>query len=428
MEKDEIRRAPRSGFTMMQGLLIVAVIAIVGFVIWRFFTRPTDDITDDITSVQGFQAARDADTMSMNPAEARSMTDVTVEFFTEIKSQYLFPEYTDDQRLNNGSDQYGPIAHIVPVDSVADWTIAQYAAAGTMGKLVGGIAIDDTMNIIGTTLPATYTTLNLRPGNNCFYLANSNGTAIGWSAFVVPADTTPGAEACPATHSVASPLSVLAVTDVTHNRREDVPPVARFHEGEKGTAKGRTYLGIKCDVSWCLVLPNGMAKADTLPPFHKKPGQSKHWLVRGWHDIQRLGVADASSTVTLDKDLEASVVPDDSLGLRDSTHFQKGWVRVATVQFTKRPDKPPYSDKWHFLQEANEISIRIDARSKTGWIGKVFSGQMDSSGNPIEYALVVNRDPHPGERLPGTARWAWRDKDEWIWVRCDEGCCWISPS
>jgi hypothetical protein len=417
--------ARSAGFTTTQiprRAVLIGSVLCLGSVSCCLWSRNPDDRLPGIQVVR----APGQNVLSANTMDQRGLNTAGILFFTKIKSLWEFPEYTDDQRFNDGHDVYGPIAHIVPVDSVKYWAASDYAAAGAMGKLVGGIVVNDTNNIAGATLPDPYRKLNLVVGNNCVYLAKP----ADWTAYVVVENTVDPQGPCPPNHSTSDPLTVLAVRDATYGNASDVPGVARFHEGAKGSAKGLTYFGLKCGDSWCVALPATMNKADTTPPFHAKPGKSRKWLVHGWHDVQHLGVGRLSTAVpekpvTLDKTLEGSVVPDDSLGLRDVSEF-KVWIHVATVQFTKKPDGTPYATRWNFVQEDNELYIKQDSKSATGWIGKVVNARTGRS-KAAEYALVVKRDPHPGENLPGTARWAWWEKDEYIWVRCGDGCCWVSP-
>jgi hypothetical protein len=329
----------------------------------------------------------------------------------------IFPMYSDDQRLREGpKDMYGPIAAIAASDTLKDFhSPSDFEPSSGKGRLVAAINVDTT-GIDATQLPESYQDLKLSPGDNCVYLKHTPSTE-DWTAYVTPMSSTVGQE-CPNDHDVTRYLKVMRVVDEEYSDPEHVPPVARFHEGEYKGNKGRPFFGVRCgDGAWCMILPDGMK---TNKPFHSKPNQSVQATVHGWGDVQHLGVGDKGKPTKYHKDLVASIVPKPNLHkLRKDHEFKDKWRWVATVQFEKSPRNTPYEEKWYFQQEDNRIELKWVSDTMV-WRARVRVGAGTNQEDTI--ALGPVRETRHSN-VPATARFAWKEDDEWLWVRCDEGCC-----
>ena len=333
---------------------------------------------------------------------------------------FMSPLYTDEQRFNTQADDYGPIARIAPSDTLGAWTnITDFDVPD--GRLVAGVTVYDTLAIT-PPLPTPYTDLGLSSGNNCIYLAHSGAS---WTAYVAPENTGGGA-ACPPAHPGAVALTVVPISNATYPTASDVPAVARFHEGTKALLKDRALMGVRCANMWCLLLPVGITPDQV---FYNSTGRPKQWAVRGWQDIQHLGEMQSSGLKI--SSYEAAVVPAAGIGtFTKGADYDTGWVAVATVQFKKNPNSSSYGSKWEF-RDSNVVYIRTDASSPTGWIGEVRNRRKHWWGSSYiaRFPLSVRRIPHEDDGIvvPAIARFHWKDKDEWIWVRCDVGCCEVAP-
>ena len=346
-------------------------------------------------------------------------------FFQQLGwENFLNWEYTDNQRFHTDGE-YGPIAHIAPSDDIASYTTSTFSAAGAPGLLVGGVFVDTTAPT-PIVLPDSYTELQLSAGRNCIFLSN----ASGWYAYLTPASS--GANPCPTPAAPpATRLKVYAVNSPANLGSGDhVPPTARFHEGTRN-ARNLPFMGLKCGSQWCMLLPQ-TADSMNLPHHDVFPGRKK-WAVHGWHDAQHLMMLDASNKPRLSPHV-ASVIPDSSLdGFTIGTNFSSGYVHVATVHFKAKP-KGDYETKWGFKKGFNEVFLKYDTTSPTGWIGQVrnYLKLGDFVLYTWTYDMEVDRHPHatnPGSlNPPGAARFLWDDRlDEGLWVRCDAGCCKVAP-
>jgi hypothetical protein len=299
-------------------------------------------------------------------------------------------------------------------------SVTDFDAYGDTGFVAGLIKVD---TATGSALPATYTALNLAPDFSCIRLSHR---ASGWFAVVSP--LAPVGPPCPPS-TTATPIPVHRIVSSAFPTSADVPAVARFSEGRLAGNTRVPLFGLKCAEGWCMAVPAG---DDTLPaPQAGVNAGVKGWLVHGWSDAQHLGVPNATTKVIEPSMLaNASVMPDPGLGgYTITTNFDTGWVHVATVFFKGNPNSTAYGSKWHYRAGKNEVYIRTSTSSSTGWIGEV-RNVTHILGFPVthRYAVVVNRTPHNGLNIPGTARFWWYDKDEGLWIRCDEGCCQVAPS
>ena len=119
--------------------------------------------------------------------------------------------------------------------------------------------------------------------------------------------------------------------------------------------------------------------------------------------------------------LRASVIPTDGLDTYTITaNFDTGFVKVAMIHFEDEP-VGKYADPnvWGFTK----ASVRENVLSIKHISGTTWQAMVDG----VPRNLKVTRTDHSGGHIVGTARWAWSDKDEAIWVRCEDGCCLVEP-
>jgi hypothetical protein len=108
-------------------------------------------------------------------------------------------------------------------------------------------------------------------------------------------------------------------------------------------------------------------------------------------------------------------------------NFNNDTILVADIYLTTPP--PPgskYATKWHMAKGDNYIFLKHDpaATRDVGWSGFLRHSLIHVPGD--QFDLDVMRHDHSPLHVVGTARLAWSPTDEDGWVRCDEGCCYIS--
>jgi hypothetical protein len=325
------------------------------------------------------------------------------------------PEYTDDQRLNNGVDQYGPKAFAVPAEDLERRGTQQMFVG--VGAAVGGVDIDTTGSSLD--LPPTYRKLNLAPGLNCIYLDFS--LSSGWTGYIMPPDAA-SPKPCPDNPAVTNPLPVIATHHPRFPSDADVPGVIRFHEGSTGTVgTPQPGIGVKCAEKWCIILPGGAMPVRSA--HHGMEPRKREWEVLGWSDAQHLAVfASGSTQPVYGKDMQASIVPDKGARLTSIEKFEGNWVKAATVVFSDDPRASKYETSWGFAEGRNQILIRKDGNL---WSGRVKHHNGLSCLLGCTKDVIVKRHPHQ-TMPPATARFRWEEHDEGLWVRCADGCCKVS--
>jgi hypothetical protein len=319
------------------------------------------------------------------------------------------PEYTDDQAFMGANKQtYGPPAFIAPAQNLnAHQSDAAFQAGAV---LVGYVYVYPS----GTALPSTYTDLKLSYGHNCLYLSHQNGT---FSAYVVPQNTICTTYTPNPTHQ----LNVRPVSSAAFPGHPNIPPVARFHEGNKGPLAGVPFLGIKCGDKWCLILPQAGndVVSEWIPPHVGVHNDRKTWEVYGWNDSQHLAVRAQGGLAR--SNMRVSVVADTNLGNLTETQFAQGFQHVATVFFRGSPaDK--YAATWHYGRGHNEIFLR--KKPDQTWEAEIRHTRY-ILGIPVIMNVTtapVHRRDH-GAPVPATARFLWTATDEDLWIACDDGCC-----
>jgi hypothetical protein len=330
------------------------------------------------------------------------------------------PEFTDDQRLIDSTGSYGPYSYTFPDTSLAGRS--DVVSFSNVGRPVAIIFVD---TAAGAELPTGYKKLGLAPLANCVYLHWSGSRFEGYVRPAAIAGT-------PCAPLSAPPSgSFVPVTFTTPGNPNDVPAVARFHEGVSHagpSAPAQPQFGVKCADRWCILTPEG---SDTLPDIHRGLHPEKRgWAKRGWGDGQHLAVNLSSADQPLQVGaFEASVVPGPATEFNDSTQFELDtWYHAATAYFRAAPTADEYKNDWAFRAGENEIQIRRRGPPN------VWEGRIRKRGGFLWYcnvfncwhSLSVERKRHTGVVIPPSARFLWRPIDEGVWVRCADGCCKVS--
>jgi hypothetical protein len=141
--------------------------------------------------------------------------------------------------------------------------------------------------------------------------------------------------------------------------------------------------------------------------------------IPGWYDDQEIATPGSDAGLSIRSELHASVVPFAAIDGYDVPDFDT-WKPVATVYFASAPTAK-YASKWGFNSGPNVLTLK-----RSGWW--IFE-EWEAEVNGVDRNLRVIRTEHdlPGFHIVGTARWAWWDLDEPIWVRCGQGCCLVEP-
>jgi hypothetical protein len=202
----------------------------------------------------------------------------------------------------------------------------------------------------------------------------------------------------------------IRVARETFPAATDIPPVTRFVQ----SGDTLTYVGVRCADAWCNV---GAAGPPLVESVHKDaPGvpATAQAQVKGWFDEQQLAVPAGGGT--LGPSQFATVVPEPNLEHIES--FASPQL-VARVYFPV--ENPVYKRKFGFAQGWNTIELQ-GTEGMDNWIATIKT----STGNPT--TLPVMRKAHTIGSVPGTARFAWIGRDEWIWIACKIGCCLIESN
>jgi len=307
---------------------------------------------------------------------------------------WMIPEYHDEQPFAF-SNTYGPMAYIFASPFIGgfkyEWQIREQ---GSHGILAAVVFVDAPAS---TTLSTPYTRLFLQPGMNCIWLANTAGSGGGnWRAFVT------AASGAPPLCDRSTPGNELRVSRETFAplRHDDYPSAARFGE----SADGQPLLGLRCVDAWCELGPAGFSPTPGLG------GVGRERLVRGWHDVQKLSVRDASGV--LHPGPRARIVPEPDLDHLSSADFAT-WRRVAEITFVDDPAGTKYA-KWGLRRGANSVEGIF---SGGRWLYRVTAGATTTI-----WTHVIPM-PHLDAAVPGTVRWRWTLLDEGIWIPCGDACC-----
>ena len=331
-------------------------------------------------------------------------------------------EVTDDQRLNNGHGVYAHWAGTVPAVGLKDRTAASFA---TIGEPVAAILVAPEGSL---ALPQSYLNLKLRLGANCVYLKFMGGSQ--YQGYIIPETGNGGGAAglpCVANPTVTASdrVDVVAIKHPRFSHRDSVPPAARFHEAKFHGVTGlpQPLFGVKCDDRWCVLGPSNTNIRPILQAANH-PNEKK-WVVRGWGDMQHLGVFVSPNTpLQLSGNLEAAIIPGPATEFTSAAQFEPSFAHAATVYISGNPEGTKYDTGWGFKTGTNEIQIQ-KAAGQDSWTGQVVShGQGCPSTGCLKTVRVV-KENH-GTNPPGIVRFRWDEADEGVWVRCADGCCKVS--
>lgn len=139
--------------------------------------------------------------------------------------------------------------------------------------------------------------------------------------------------------------------------------------------------------------------------------------IPGWNDEQRLAVRGTSG---LRYGPLARIIPHDTLEQMTDATFEGVWVLVARIQA-----RGPYEKLG--LGATSYAPDGEDTSTNSVWICRQLSdgqwyARIIRPDNRVSYLRAI-RDQHPGARVPGAARWVWREDDEGAWMMCGSGCC-----
>jgi hypothetical protein len=334
---------------------------------------------------------------------------------------WAIPEYQDEQRFVTGQSQpYGPIACVAARQDLDKINSANFSAGPV---LVAVVWVDP-----GVLTPA-YRQLNLSNGFNCVFIEKSSTGTVPVTAPIAALGNAPGRAdnrwrgyVVPSHDRICDPpgptsqLSALGL-DADGESGSSYPPVARFMI----LNDWKPAIGVRCGAAWCVI---GTPTVSMLPaPAHVAPvagstgPRRTMFVVPGWYDEQQVAVPGGTGTPPLTPSLKASIVPDPDLDTYTVTaNFDTGFVRVATVFFEEEPTAKYLNDYQFHIRSTQEdtLYLRHITTGRPHWVARV--------NNNSRYFRVM-RTPHAGSHVTGTARWAWDDNDEVIWVRCDDGCC-----
>jgi hypothetical protein len=360
----------------------------------------------------------------------------------------LIPEFHDCQRLIDTTGlQYGALVGIFvsfqnaliplvpPVPPAGPGTTAP--AASPVAPLATGpvIAAAELVSFDGD-----YDTLGIKLGFNCLYLINDDSPSrVG--ARMVPV----GAQEkdCGKSYDPAMGGKALIVTpEYPELNASDYPPVARWEWDPNNNVH---VIGIKCRITWCNVAPEGIHPSpamDVSAVEAPSTDERRTFVIRGWHDEQRLGVPLSSTTLAPGIPV-GTIVPDKDLGNWNSVDDFKHWKQVARIFFS--PNSAVYKSKFGFAgttggdppQAMTRVSFCQGADcSFQGQPAPTCTPSSDgytwySKIDPIgaskpTYRCVIRQVMTIGGTIydpPATARWRWSDTDETLWARCAQGCC-----
>jgi hypothetical protein len=317
------------------------------------------------------------------------------------------PEFHDCQRLivhvaavkgRAASLEYGPLVGVWASASLNDWEESDFDK-----QAIPTVELVNYNNV-------EYPDLGIGPGYNCLYL-RSHGSA--WVAGMKKQDRS---NACPSItepeFSALAPLTVIR-TSPRPEHKDSIPPVARW---DWDPVHERHYIGVKCARAWCEVGKAPVGNSSTYPP------NSATQHIKGWYDEQRLALLPSGR---LTPGNQARIIPEPGLDTLTADNFHcnapcdrsKGWVAVASALYNNAAD-PDYAQKMN-LRPGIRAQIALRSRDSLGtvlWQARIIS-QKDTV-----YKKVLRVDHH-GFKIPGTARWFWRENDEVMWIKCLAGCC-----
>ena len=415
-------------------LLAIGVLAIVAIGAYRYITSP--NLVNQTATLPISYLPLTAAADSLCPDSDTTMVsmrglDAGAIHFARVNGYFNWcvPEYDDDQAFADGkpaSAAYGSVAHVI-----ASPTLGQLVRAEQFdGQYIQVALIDVEEPVTQDLVP--YSSLGLK-AYNCMYLQHHSkvlGLIQKYSAVIVPADQD---LTCPVRpqEAASQPLEVTVDRDYSANLT-DYPATTRFVEGERG----RTLIGVRCGIHWCVVAPRGFGKippsAHNNVPALKVAAQGN---VKGWFDDQVVG---EPATAGITRKYRASAIPDVKLGSLKVADFIStgGYVVVGKVWFQDEPARDSkYATVYGFSKDTNIVALKAvnDPGGKLEWLAEVTNARQEKkSGIPTHRTDHSQYFLSPSNTLgglpPAVLRFRWNAKDEDLWIECDAGCCLVGHS
>jgi hypothetical protein len=360
----------------------------------------------------------------------------------------IVPEYNDEQRLYDGGTgtAYGPTVHLFASPQLALLTSPQqWNALGTGGAVVGYIDVED--QAPGYSWNGAYTRLGIAAkGDYCISLAHTGGSAnANWTSYIYSVDVNGYCQ-----QPTSSPTAIVTARhDFVSGTLTDYPVGARFgHDKSLNPIILVKCLDQTCEIgvdpsqsdkAWTHGGGPGGKAAVVGCNGHGGGGShtTKEWMVKGWHDEQRLSMDDGTGKGHLiPSNVCAAIVPVAGLDTHDKNYYtcaatpctNADWKTVATIWLPAGTDfsGTKYESTWNMGVGENVLSIRRvgtkdddDLTGPAEWDAEI----TNSAGTVLKYFSHIHRHSHMDMILPGTARFTWRDNDETLWVTCGVGCC-----
>jgi hypothetical protein len=203
-------------------------------------------------------------------------------------------------------------------------------------------------------------------------------------------------------------------------------------------------------IAFAIVVVTGCSEAQDatdsrLRPANPRPGTLEADRLARWRQTRFSYVGDDQRLALIDKGTRAlrygpyaAISPSDELSRLTMANFAsripKGdtiGVLVAQIDYDlKRGPNVGVYEKLQIRPGRNALYLRYD-----GKVGDVRQEQDPKfwrafvvwERNPRDVRRIAfnRRESHAGQRVlpPATARFVWRDDDEWGWVMCAAGCC-----
>lgn len=314
---------------------------------------------------------------------------------------WQIPEYHDEQSFPIPGNAFGPYAYLYASPYIGGFTRAsQIAEQGSQGTLAAIVYVEAPAN---SALPQPYDNLHLKGGINCVWLATNHAGTV-WSSSVSQGNTPAGC-----VRGMAAQLVVYRFSHPATLRFDDFPAAARFG---RAAVSGQPLLGVKCLAGWCEMGPIGERPAN---PGAIGPRERR---VRGWHDEQTLGLADAAGVVR--PSFSATIVPEPNLDAKTEMSFAN-WTNVARIRLTANPPPNTKYERWGLRSGVNVFAIQRLAAGT--WRASVIPSTGASAGVRHIWLKPVTREVHYDAVVPGTARFRWMSGDDGVWVPCGQACC-----
>ena len=255
---------------------------------------------------------------------------------------------------------------------------------------------------------------------SCIYIDNvQTGMNVRVIAVTRASDCRQGS---PGTNPPTKPLWV-EVRDRGYTAN-DYPLAARWDTDKQ---QRWNYIGLACGNKWCEIGPQGTDFSDD------DQGSDYRVAIKGWYDRQRLSVATPTTPPQL-SNVIGTVRPRAAAGDLDETHYNSTWLEVAAVKLAPATGVGIVT----YLKlgiDGDTADVALCRGASGSCPGTSGTTSCPTSSDPWWARITVpgkspvyrcvDREDHSNHKgkMRGTARWAWKDDDEGIWIRCAKGCC-----